>query len=98
MSGHQTFTYSFVSDLRLEFDLFLPPPPADAPATIFALVWFHGGGLLHGSRDSYPILLKDDVLSQNWAFITASYRLLIPCTAADILSDVQSYSPSFERI
>ncbi|CAF0941647.1 unnamed protein product [Rotaria sordida] len=34
--------------------------------------------------------LKRDILASGWAFISADYRLLIPCTGYDILADVNS--------
>ncbi|WVQ66502.1 uncharacterized protein L199_004683 [Kwoniella botswanensis] len=55
-----------------------------------AVVSFHGGGLVAGSKDDlyFPRDLADKFLSQNVIFISPNYRLLYPSTGFDILADV----------
>ncbi|WWC95363.1 hypothetical protein V866_002225 [Kwoniella sp. B9012] len=55
-----------------------------------AVVSFHGGGLVAGSKDDlyFPRDLADKFLSQNVIFISPNYRLLHPATGYDILADV----------
>lgn len=44
----QTLTYSFVDDLEIKLDLYVP---SDAQGALPAIVYFHGGGLTIGNRD-----------------------------------------------
>ena len=46
------------------------------------VVWFHGGGLIHGSRGSFYRTPQDDVAS-----VSAGYRLLTNATPAECLAD-----------
>ncbi|MCQ2391887.1 MAG: alpha/beta hydrolase, partial [Kiritimatiellae bacterium] len=46
------------------------------------VVWFHGGGLIHGSRGSFYHTPQDDVAS-----VSAGYRLLTNATPTECLSD-----------
>ncbi|KAF9562492.1 alpha/beta-hydrolase [Agrocybe pediades] len=72
-------------------DVFFPPLAAtDEVVALPVVVHFHGGGLVVGNRQSFmPIWLVDRVLALGYAFISADYRLLIPCTAHDIVEDLQ---------
>ncbi|KAI5801774.1 Alpha/Beta hydrolase protein [Peziza echinospora] len=60
----------------------------DGP-TIPTVVYFHGGGLMYGSRNHIPREFLSDVLEAGWAFVSASHRFLFPCTAHDISNDVK---------
>ena len=53
------------------------------------VVWFHGGGLIHGSRGSFYRTPEDDVAS-----VSAGYRLLIDgkATPTDCVSDAAAVS------
>lgn len=44
----KTLTYSFVDDLEIKLDLYVPP---DAQGALPAIVYFHGGGLAIGNRE-----------------------------------------------
>lgn len=54
----KTFTYSFVDDLEIKLDLYVPP---DAQGALPAIVYFHGGALTVGNReitDTHPTLIR----------------------------------------
>jgi hypothetical protein len=55
---YSTHTYKTISSsLSLSADVYLPAPSApsgDAAPLLPVLAWFHGGGLLMGSRSSIP--------------------------------------------
>ncbi|KAF9559715.1 alpha/beta-hydrolase [Agrocybe pediades] len=72
-------------------DVYAPPLPASAGVVPLPIViFFHGGALTVGNRESYlPTWLIDRVLSLGYAFISADYRLLIPTTAKEIIEDIQ---------
>ena len=44
----KTFTYSFVDDLEIKLDLYVPP---DVQGALPAIVYFHGGALTIGTRE-----------------------------------------------
>ncbi|KAI5846258.1 alpha/beta-hydrolase [Morchella snyderi] len=88
MSEPQTFVYSTGNDCEIHLDLYLPDTLVSQEAPIPAVVFFHGGGLFRGSRRSILSELKDAALSNNWAFVSADYRLLLPSTGFDVLADI----------
>ncbi|CAF1004566.1 unnamed protein product [Rotaria sp. Silwood1] len=91
MSTTATVVYSRMDDLEIRLDIDFPLKEEFTDSTIPALIFFHGGGLIAGNRQSFiPMQLKRDILAIGWAFISADYRLLIPCTGHDILADVKS--------
>ncbi|UJR35056.1 hypothetical protein I4U23_027832 [Adineta vaga] len=86
-----TLIYSRVNDLDIHLDIDFPSTEKVTDRNIPAFIFFHGGGLIGGNRQSFiPLQLKKDILSIGWAFISADYRLLIPCTGHDILADVKN--------
>ncbi|KAF5334288.1 hypothetical protein D9611_014147 [Ephemerocybe angulata] len=55
-----------------------------------AVVFFHGGGLTVGDRESwFPQWMHKRFSALGYLFISADYRLLIPSTGHDILADIQ---------
>ena len=81
----QTLTYKTIGSLDILLDLYLPDNAKNVPV----LLWFHGGGLLQGHRDSLPPHLRNAVQKYNIALITADYRLAPQVGVADIYEDVR---------
>ncbi|KAF8810216.1 alpha/beta-hydrolase [Phlegmacium glaucopus] len=55
-----------------------------------AVIYFHGGGLTVGNRNSWlPNWLKSRVTALGYAFVSADYQLLPPATGEDIVKDIQ---------
>ncbi|KAL2037163.1 hypothetical protein N7G274_010026 [Stereocaulon virgatum] len=98
----ETVTYSRIGSLDIQLDLYIPHnlPLGRRPA----IVHFHGGGMIGGSRKSLFFLqwLRDAALKHGILFISADHRLLIPSTAFDIIEDVKTLftflaDPCFSR-
>jgi len=53
------------------------------------LIWFHGGGLLQGRRDSVPPHFIEALQNLRFAFVSADYRLAPQVGVADIFEDVK---------
>ncbi|KDQ12858.1 hypothetical protein BOTBODRAFT_161059 [Botryobasidium botryosum FD-172 SS1] len=80
--------YKTVGEIVLRADVHLPAA-ADSRARP-AIVYFHGGGLTCGDRGSWkPEWMIREANARSWIFISADYRLLLPCTSHDILEDVK---------
>lgn len=81
----QSVTYKTVGSLNIKLDLYLPTKKTLSKAPI--LIWFHGGGLLQGSR----AVIKSHTFSpleHGYAMISADYRLAPQVPAREILTDV----------
>ncbi|KAH9842446.1 Alpha/Beta hydrolase protein [Rhodofomes roseus] len=89
-----TITYRRVGELDIKLDLSIPPSATADSAALPAVIYFHGGGLLSGSRleeDIYfEFWLKESTLRRGLIFIAADYRLAPPSTALDIIDDVKA--------
>ncbi|KAF9031441.1 Alpha/Beta hydrolase protein [Panaeolus papilionaceus] len=60
-----------------------------SPLFVPTVVFFHGGGLTAGSKDSFiPLWLVDRVLSLGYAFVSPNYQLIPPATGHEIKQDV----------
>ena len=81
----QTFTYKTSGSVPVKFDLYLPQSKPNAPV----LLWFHGGGLLQGSRANVAPHMLNGVNKHGYALISADYRLAPQVSVAEILTDVQ---------
>ncbi|GBE84981.1 alpha/beta-hydrolase [Sparassis crispa] len=90
-----TFVYKHVQGIDLSMDFYLPPVSAFNASSaedihIPALVYFHGGALTVGNRQSwFPAWLQRRITAAACAFVTVDYRLMPPATGHDILADVQ---------
>ncbi|EIN13448.1 alpha/beta-hydrolase [Punctularia strigosozonata HHB-11173 SS5] len=86
----KTLIYSRVGDLEIKIDVYVPETTGEAPIVL----WYHGGGLTSGSRDDdlLPTWLLDASLARRWIFVSADYRLLVPCTGHDELDDIRALS------
>jgi acetyl esterase/lipase len=81
----KTLTYKTVGKLEIPLDLYLPEDKKHAPV----LLWFHGGGLLQGRRDSLAPHMRKNGQQYGYACVSADYRLAPQVSVADILEDVK---------
>ncbi|KAM0788924.1 hypothetical protein ACM66B_003002 [Microbotryomycetes sp. NB124-2] len=97
----QTLIYKTVAGLDLAIDVYHPPQPAaNGPAGASATdptlhdeatpaqVWFHGGGLLQGTRKACWPHLKSAPQKHGLMTISADYRLAPQARMPEILSDI----------
>ncbi|KAH9950573.1 alpha/beta-hydrolase [Amylocystis lapponica] len=90
-----SFAFKRVEDAVLSIDVFLPSSPRIGEAktqtfTIPAVVWFHGGGLTVGNRQSwFPQWLYRRIVPAGCIFISAEHRLIPPSNGHDILADIK---------
>jgi acetyl esterase/lipase len=82
----QTITYKTVGSLPIKLDLYLPSKPSKSSKTPI-LVWFHGGGLLQGSRAAIKPHTYS-VLEHGYALVSPDYRLAPQVPAREILTDI----------
>ncbi|CCG83333.1 protein of unknown function [Taphrina deformans PYCC 5710] len=69
----------------MSLDVHLPDSPRTHALSI--ILWFHGGGLLQGSRKTAPPHLLRGVENQEYCLISADYRLAPQASVADIVDD-----------
>ncbi|KNZ73169.1 hypothetical protein J132_01004 [Termitomyces sp. J132] len=93
----QTVVYKQVTNHLSTIDVHLdvyPPSFFPANSTAFfvpAVIYFHGGGLTVGNRQSwFPTWLYNRTTNAGYAFISADYQLLPPATGHDIVQDIQA--------
>lgn len=84
-SSKHSIVYKVVNGLEIKLDIHIPPDAQAVPV----LLWFHGGGLLQGHRDSIAPHMLDSVSKYKHALITADYRLAPQVGIQDIFADVQ---------
>lgn len=86
-----THIYSYPDvGVALKMDVYFASPSQVARNPVPTVVFFHGGSLIAGNREVLSKDVKRDTLSRGWCFISADYRLLIPSTGHEILTDVKS--------
>jgi len=68
----QTFLYSTLEDLDLSMTFYSNPNDSSAKAT---LLYFHGGGLLYGTRDDLPELYCELLVESGYNLLTVDYPL-----------------------
>ncbi|KAH7925588.1 alpha/beta-hydrolase [Leucogyrophana mollusca] len=90
-----TFAYKHVDGDQLLLDVYLPTsasvagPRTDLPS-VPTVIYFHGGGLTVGNRQSwFPGWFQGRLSSLGYIFISADYRLVPPSTGHDVLEDVE---------
>ncbi|KAG7088138.1 hypothetical protein E1B28_012160 [Marasmius oreades] len=91
MSDTITLTYKVVKGVPIKLDLYLPTHEQNQGPTP-AVVYFHGGGLVMGSRrDLFPHWLQNRVTSTGYVFISADFRLIPtgPTTGHDVVEDIK---------
>ncbi|KAG1732406.1 Alpha/Beta hydrolase protein [Suillus paluster] len=91
-----TFIYKEIDGIRVSLDVYLPPDGnvdqqcSQQVKHCPAVVYFHGGGLTVGNKQSwFPTWLKSRLSARGIIFISADYRLLPPGTGYDVLADVK---------
>ncbi|KAI3397263.1 hypothetical protein diail_11062 [Diaporthe ilicicola] len=87
----QTFVYK-TAPVPIELDVYLPStPPSDENGSkgLPLLVWFHGGGLLQGSRDNVAPHHLNGVTKHGYALVSADYRLCPQVSVGEVLDDVK---------
>lgn len=63
MTSPITLTYKHVDTLPIQVDVFCPVVPQSTKSPIPAVVYFHGGGLTVGNRESwFPHWLKGSTI------------------------------------
>ncbi|USW47297.1 Putative alpha/beta hydrolase-3 [Septoria linicola] len=82
----KTIVYKTVGKLDISLDIYLPSKTAQK---VPILLWYHGGGLLQGHRNSLTPWMRKAVAQHNIAVISADYRFAPQVGVADILEDVQ---------
>ncbi|KAF8843402.1 alpha/beta-hydrolase [Paxillus ammoniavirescens] len=91
-AGPLTFVYKVIDDKPILLDLYLPfssfsPDASDLRPTI---IYFHGGGLTVGNRQSwFPSWLQKRLSRHGCIFISADYRLVPPSHGHDIIDDIR---------
>ena len=85
MSSPQTFTFKTVGSLPIDLDLYLPSSAKNVPI----LLWFHGGGLLQGTRKALAPHHVRGVNKHNYALVSADYRLCPQVTVGEVVDDVK---------
>ncbi|KAF9262867.1 alpha/beta-hydrolase [Marasmius fiardii PR-910] len=91
MSSPITLTYKIVKDVPIKLDAYLPTN-SQTQGSLPAVVYFHGGGLVMGSRsDLFPTWLQNRVTSAGYVFISADFRLIPtgPTTGHDVIKDIK---------
>ncbi|KAL3492443.1 Alpha/Beta hydrolase protein [Aspergillus germanicus] len=78
-------SYKRIGDLSIPMDIYIPEKAHKAP--IF--LWFHGGGLLQGRRDTIAPHMRAGVEKNRYIAISADYRLAPQVGVAEILEDVR---------
>lgn len=77
--------YKTVEGHEIKANIFLPTVEEKHPV----LVYFHGGGFIFGNRDQgLDIALKEKLLANNYAVVSADYRLAPETKLDEILKDV----------
>ena len=83
-SEKQVFVYKTVKGHEIKANIFLPEKKDKCPM----LVFFHGGGFMFGNRDEgLNIHLKDKLLTNNYAVVSADYRLAPETKLNEIMKD-----------
>lgn len=81
----QVFVYKSVKGHDIKANIFLPTSKEKYPV----LVYFHGGGFIFGNRDQgLEIALKEKLLANKFAVVSADYRLAPETKLEEIIKDV----------
>jgi len=82
-----------IGKTHIELDVWLPQSSSSGKE-LPVLVWFHGGGGFCGDKGEhnlwFPYWVKDLATKRNnWIFVSANYRLLVPTNGHHILEDIK---------
>lgn len=84
-SAKKVFVYKTVEGHEIKANIFLPQTNGLLPV----VVYFHGGGFIFGNRDQgLDLILKEKLLANNYAVVSADYRLAPETKLDEILKDV----------
>ena len=79
---------------HLDLDIYFPSPPpthTEGPsAELPGVIYFHGGGMVAGSKSDLPAYLPEKITFRNILFLSVNHRLLYPSTGRDILDDIHA--------
>lgn len=79
------FVYKTVEGHEIKASIFVPASNGPHPV----VVYFHGGGFIFGNRDhDLETSLKEKLLANNYAIVSADYRLAPETKLGEILQDV----------
>ncbi|GAA5900641.1 hypothetical protein JCM5296_006735 [Sporobolomyces johnsonii] len=95
----KSLVFRSVDGIDIELD-FVLPPDASKENPVGILVWWHGGGLLQGSRKGIPPHLLAAPSEHNLCLVSPDYRLAPQTRLPSILSDIAALlsfirSPAF---
>lgn len=87
--GRRTLVYSTVDGHDIRLDYYLPPVEG---GNLPAIIYYHGGGMVAGSRRGmgFPLWLYDHCQEKGYIFVSADYRLCHPSTALDQIEDAKA--------
>lgn len=81
----QEFIYKSIRGHDIKANIFIPSSKEKLPV----LVYFHGGGFIFGNRDQgLDTILKEKLLANNYAVVSADYRLAPETKLEEIIKDV----------
>jgi acetyl esterase/lipase len=84
-SEKTVFIYKTVGGHEIRANIFLPTSKEKHPV----FVYFHGGGFIFGNRDQgLEDILKEKLLDNNYAVVSADYRLAPETKLGEMLKDV----------
>lgn len=87
MGGNRLFkktTFDFIAsnNIRLQADLYT----AFEPRKNITIIYLHGGGLLYGTRDDFPLPYLNMFLAAGYDFLTLDYPLAPEVALAEIIA------------
>jgi len=82
-SGKQEFVYKTVKGHDIKANIFLPVSGEKHPV----LVYLHGGGFIFGNRDGLETPLREKLVANGYAVISADYRLAPETKLDEIIED-----------
>ncbi|KIJ64601.1 hypothetical protein HYDPIDRAFT_111975 [Hydnomerulius pinastri MD-312] len=92
---HLSFAYKVIDNKPILLDVYLPyldnlQPDGVQPDHRPTVIYFHGGGLTVGNRQSwFPFWLQKRLSLQGCIFVSADYRLIPPSNGHDIIDDIR---------
>ncbi|OAP61610.1 hypothetical protein AYL99_03813 [Fonsecaea erecta] len=84
MAVPQTVTFKKVGPLSIKLDIYLPRTPA---TNVPVLLWYHGGGLLQGSRIDIAPHTVASAQKYGYVVISADYRFAPQVAVQEIFGD-----------
>lgn len=86
------YIYTTIDEIPLSFDFYKNKVNESKPT----ITYFHGGGLIFGSKDDLPKTYIDSFLNEGYNLITLDYPLAPECKIDTIFSAIQSFFDWFE--